>query len=85
MPTADDFRAALHARLRAGHRRGQRWIDINSGDLHRALGGYPGPNHAMANCCSVMRQELGQKDAVVTTPPKGAAGASLTIRYRLPR
>jgi 5-methylcytosine-specific restriction protein A len=55
---------------------------ITAGQLHRDVGGYPGPSHRMPVCCSVMRQEMSHRDKVVAEPPKGA-GASLTISYRV--
>jgi len=81
-PTADDFRKELNAQMRRAKSRGAASIDINSGELHRAVGGYPGPTHAMPNCCQVMRAAMRGADTVVSEPPKGA-GASLTIRYML--
>jgi 5-methylcytosine-specific restriction protein A len=38
----------------------------------------------MRQCCEVMRGEMRATDEVVDEPPSGQ-GASLTIRYRLPR
>jgi sarcosine oxidase delta subunit len=81
-PRAPDFRAALRRAFEQA--RGQPFVDVNAGDLHRQVGGYPGPNQRMPNCCSVMRQAMQEGDTIRATPPKGA-GASLTIRYRLPR
>jgi hypothetical protein len=81
MPNAEDFRSALYHVFSAS--RGG-YVDVTSGDLHRRVGGYPGPNHAMPNCCSVMRQAMQSGDVIVAEPPKGN-GATLTIRYRLPR
>ena len=54
------------------------------GDLHEEVGGYPGSDHRMPSCCSVMRGEMASGDAVVHQPPKGD-GANLVIRFRLPR
>lgn len=59
-------------------------ITIRAGDLHKALGGYPGPNHRMPICCSAMYQAMDIGDEIVKAPPKGR-GANLYIRYRLPR
>ena len=84
MPSADDFRDLLLAALGASSKAGAVAIEFNSGALHRAVGGYPGPNHRMPVCCNVMRDLMGPEDSVVSEPPKGA-GASLTIRYVLPR
>jgi hypothetical protein len=35
-------------------------------------------------CCAVMRSEMSAGDAILQEPPK-KQGASLTIRYELPR
>jgi hypothetical protein len=60
-------------------------IEVSAGELHRSVGGYPGPDHRMPVCCSVMRSEFSADcDLVLESPPKGD-GASLTIRYNLPR
>ena len=81
MPNADDFRSELY-RIFSSSRGG--YVDVTSGDLHRRVGGYPGPSHRMPICCSVMRQSMLGGDVIVAEPPKGN-GATLTIRYRLPR
>jgi 5-methylcytosine-specific restriction protein A len=83
-PNADDFRSFLKAHLRKAERHGARSVDITSGDLHRELGGYPARDHAMPTCCNVMRQEMRGRDVVIAGPPSGL-GATLTIRYYLPR
>jgi hypothetical protein len=59
-------------------------VDVRAGKLHRSVGGYPGPDHRMPACCSSMIREMGLKDRIVCQPPKGK-GASLTVRYKLPR
>lgn len=59
-------------------------VRINAGDLHREVGGYPGPSHKMPVCCRAMRNAMENGDRVIQTPPSGN-GASLTIEYRLPR
>ena len=60
------------------------YIDVVSADLHRQVGGYPGPDHRMPVCCSVMTGAMVTGDTVISSPP-GGKGASLVIRYRLPR
>ncbi len=55
-------------------------IDLNAGDIHRAVGGYPSANHRMPMCCQVMRSRMRGDDKILVVPPKGN-GASLTIRY----
>jgi hypothetical protein len=83
-PRADDFRTALLDALAEAERRGFRAVEINAGDLHTQLGGYPSLDHRMATCSNVMRAAMKGGDQVVSSPDKGR-GASLTIRYQLPR
>ena len=83
-PTAEDFRAELRRRLDRAQRAGHPHVDIKSGDLHRELGGYPGPRHRMPVCCYVMRAAMCAGDEIISGPPSGN-GATLIIRYRLPR
>lgn len=56
------------------------YIDLTSGAVHRATGGYPGTNHRMPVCCDVMYAAMRGDDKVLSAPPKGK-GASLSIRY----
>jgi predicted GIY-YIG superfamily endonuclease len=65
---------------------GQDHVAVSAGDLHRSVGGYRGPTHKMPVCCQAMRSAMdpSRGDRVVSEPPKGK-GASLTIRYVLPR
>lgn len=84
MPTSDDFRDALRSQLRAAELNGVLYVEVNAGELHRKLGGYPSSNHQMPSCCQVMEQERRALDETISGPPSGK-GASLTVRYRLPR
>lgn len=84
MSTKEEFRSDLRARMREAEERGAKTITVNSGVIHRALGGYPGLNHQMPSCCDAMREEMRAGDEVVSEPPKGR-GASLVVRYGLPR
>ena len=83
-PRSDDFRKGLQAQLHREEEPGRPHVDVNAGELHRQVGGYPGPDHRMPLCCQVMRSEMAAGDQVMDGPP-GGEGASLTIRYRLPR
>ncbi len=83
-PSTEDFRAAIRERLAAAQRAARQELEINSGELHRELGSYPGPDHRMPNCCEAMISLMKPHDAITSQPPKGK-GASLTIRYGLPR
>ena len=83
--TADDFRNELAGLFEAAARAGRGTIVVRSGDLHRAMGGYPGPDHRMPVCCNVMYAELVEGvDEVLSAPPSGL-GASVAIEYVLPR
>jgi len=84
MVQPEDFQRALEKRFDQAHRRGESYVDIKASDLHREVGGYPGPNHRMPLCCRVMRKNMQDGDVVLQEPPCGQ-GASLTIRYYLPR
>jgi hypothetical protein len=83
MPTASEFQAELDDVFRAAEKDGLSCVDVNAGELHRKVGDYPG-NHRMPVCCNVMRQNMKTGDVVLHEPPKGS-GASLEIRYRIPR
>lgn len=81
---ADAFRLALQEMFKAADNLGFVAVEVNSGRLHRKLGEYPGSNHRMPVCCDVMRQEMSAADKVVSEPESGQ-GASLVIRYVIPR
>lgn len=83
-PSSGDFRKELAAQLSRAKKRGAPHVEINSGELHRSVGGYPGPNHRMPICCEVMYRERKDDDEIISQPPEGK-GAGLTIRYKLPR
>lgn len=68
-----------------GERQGRPHVEVNAGELHRAVGGYPGGgDHRMPMVCQAMYGEKRPGDEVVFQPDSGK-GASLTIRYKLPR
>jgi hypothetical protein len=80
----DRFGILLRELLADAQRSGQGFIRVRAGDLHRRVGGYPGPSHKMPQCCRAMREAMSDADVVIESPPK-AAGANLVIEYRLPR
>ena len=84
MPTAIAFRNTLRTALQGAGLQHLPFIDVNAGQLHRLVGNYPGPNHRMPICCTVMRGEMREHDVILHQPLKGN-GASLTIRYNFPR
>ena len=79
-PDDDVFRRALRQLIHAAQDSGATSVRVRSGDLHRTVGGYPGPGHRMPACCAVMRSEMTSGDVVVAAPPKGS-GANLFIEY----
>jgi hypothetical protein len=84
MATIDDFRSELRAQIRRAEARGAPHVEVNAGELHRQMGGYPGPKHRMPVCCEAMYGEKRDGDEIISAPAKGK-GAKLTIRYKLPR
>jgi hypothetical protein len=44
VPSFDHFQRELRAQLDRAEKRRAKNIVVNSGELHRAVGGYPGPN-----------------------------------------
>ena len=85
MPTADDFRMELHRMMYEAMKEGHETVEINSGELHRRVGDYPGPNHRMPVCCEVMRDAIASDagDVVLSEPPSGQ-GASFDCSVRAP-
>jgi len=85
MPSKDDFTAAVLAQIERADKQGRPHCEINAGELHRTLGGYPSlTKHQMLSACAAMREAMTQRDEVVFEPSAGA-DASVTIRYLLPR
>ena len=78
------FRDALLELLQKAETLGFVAADVNSGQLHRRVGGYPGQDHKMPICCEVMYSEMNPSDEIVAQPDSGK-GASVVVRYKLPR
>ena len=78
---ADAFRKALRALF--DEAKGD-FVDVTSGDLYRTVGGRTGRDYRMATCCGVMGKTMRADDKILASPPSGK-GATLTIRYFLPR
>src|ERR1700761_2204663 len=86
MATAAEFRQALIDAMHQTELKGQPFLDITAGELHTAVGGYPGDQNRMPMCCRMMRmlaiEGWGDLTVQESTTRKGA---TLRIRYRLPR
>jgi len=76
------FRHELLAQMSRAAKHGSIDILINSGELCRSLGGYPGSIHGMPACCNAMRNEMNLGDILLV---EQASGPGLTVRYQLPR
>ena len=74
------IRAVLQQIFAEAIAEGQSSVRVKAEDVHIAAG------HAadIAVCCQVMVREMGRRDRIEATPPKGL-GAGLIIRYALPR
>jgi len=83
LPTVEDFKRQLSETMQDAREQGLPYIDVESGDLHRKVGGYPnGGNHRMPVCCHAMRGMMQGNDEVLHSPDSGQ-GATLKIRYYL--
>ncbi|NLM43731.1 MAG: hypothetical protein GX201_06920 [Clostridiales bacterium] len=79
---SNKFAEVLKEILEKAKIEGKDYIDVESGYLHRLVGGYPGRNHKMPLCCRVMRSFMNKGDIILYSPPSGK-GATLKIRYYL--
>ena len=85
---ADNFQAELIAQIERASQQERPHLEINAGELHRAVGGYPpkaGASHRMSRCHNVMRDELRRGGAQIIRETANADPPALTIRYTLPR
>ena len=71
-PTAEVFRKELLGMFARATQNGSSYIDVNAGQLHTRVGGYPSTNNRMPVCCNVMMREMNVRDVVLHAPPKGA-------------
>ena len=55
-PTSEDFSKELAWQLFRAEKSGATHVEINSDELHRSVGGYPGPDHQLPTCCDVMQR-----------------------------
>lgn len=84
IPTPKDFQSELDSIFASAQQQGKSFIEIKSGDLHRSVGGYHRHNHRLPSCCRVMKRNMKPGDQILQQPPSGA-GATLIIRFKLPR
>lgn len=79
--TTKEFRDEIYKKIEKAKEMGLHSIVINSGELHRNMGGYPGKGHSMPSCCDAMRSIEEYEIVEISSPPKGK-GATLTLEYR---
>lgn len=82
MVTIDLFRQGLLAQMARAAHHGRIDVLINSGELYRSVGGYPGSMHGMPSCCDAMEAEMKLGDVLLL---ERVNGAGMTVRYLLPR
>lgn len=88
MPDVQDFRTELRSQIHRAQTQGRPHIEVNAGELHRTVGGYPpksGASHAMPSCCAAMHDEYDSKRDEIVHQTKSGNAPALTIRYVLPR
>ena len=82
MVSTDHFRQGLLAQMARASSGGLIDVLINSWELYRSLGGYPGSTHGMPFCCDAMEAEMKPGDVLLL---ERTNGAGMTVRYLLPR
>jgi hypothetical protein len=82
MVSTDHFRQGLLAQMSRAAKGGLIDVLINSGELYRSLGGYPGSMHGMPHCCDAMQAEMKPGDTLLV---ERTNGVGMTVRYLLPR
>ena len=68
--TANDFRRELGGLFRAAGELGFTGVEVEVGNLHRRIGGYPEQNYRMPVSCEVMRKAMNSGDSVTSEPKK---------------
>lgn len=81
-PDKHDFQRCLDIILKIARNNNLSSIVVESGELHRLVGGYPGQNHRMPVCCDVMRKTMQESNEELPNSLK-KDGATLQIRYNL--
>jgi len=84
MPSSEDFFKVIEDHFQVAVKNNWTNIVLSSENIHRQVGGYPGADHRMPSCCNTMRSLVRDGDEVLKQPPNGN-GATLNIRYKLPR
>ena len=78
----EDFQQELDNILSKALEKGERYIVVNSIDLHHRMGGYPGSDHKMDLCQEVMKANTKEADTVYGQPEPND---NLSIKYSADR
>jgi hypothetical protein len=81
MVSTDHFRQGLLAQMSRAAYGGRTDVLINSGELYRSLGGYPGSALGMPSCCDAMQAEMKAGDVLLLGRTNGAG---MIVRCLLP-
>jgi hypothetical protein len=77
-PTAWEFRNQLTIILNVARQNGKPYVDVDSGNLHKQVGGHSNSNHRMPVCRDVMIRMMQRGDSVLKEH-----GETVMIRYVL--
>ena len=80
-PNMETFMEEISRQLKLAKANGENSITLLSGNIHRAVGGYPQRNHRMRTCCDAMYAQTNKYEVI--KPPKSGYGATLSIKYYL--
>ena len=78
-PTAWDFQNHLTAILNGARQTGKPYVDVESGNLHKRVGGV-NSNHWIPVCSEVMRRMMRAGDSILKEPAD-EHDTTLLIRY----
>jgi hypothetical protein len=81
-PTAWDFRNQLTVILNTARHSGKPYVDVESGHLHKELGGDSNSHHGMPIFHEVMTKMMRRGDSILKEPRNGD-GATMLVRYIL--
>ena len=81
-PSTLDFENLITFILRTSQAYSLPFKILTARELHTFVGGYPGTNHRIPNCCNAMRNLMVNEDEIIGNPNDGA---NFTIKYKLSR
>jgi hypothetical protein len=76
--TTDEISLYIDKLLYEAKKRGEKYIDLVSGEIHKQLG----LKNRMPQVCEVMYKKMRQKDEILHTTPSGRS-STIKIRYYL--